>query len=99
MLGYFAEELGGLGQVTGGAHRADLAIGALEQTAHDLAAFFHQPQQVAAELLGIGDPVGAKFDVHGYGTRGFWRFFQHFSLERFQEMASTRPDRANGIAP
>jgi hypothetical protein len=69
VLGDLAKKLARLGEVAGRVHGTEFAIGTLKQTAHDLAALFHQAQHVAAEFLGIGDPVGTKIDSHGHGTR------------------------------
>ena len=48
-----------------------------EQVAQEPAALLHQLQHIAAEFLGIGDPVGAKVDLDRHRLRGLGSFLLH----------------------
>jgi hypothetical protein len=77
MLGDLGEQLGGLRCLAGEAERPAVAVGALEEAGHDLAAFLHQTQHVAAEFLGVGNAVGAKVDLDRHRLVGLWGFLLH----------------------
>ena len=95
-LGDLGEQLGRLGHLAGSAERAGLAVGALEQAGHDLAALLHQPQHVAAELLRIGDPVGAEVDLGRHGLAGLGGFLSASGLS--QRIRVSRPIYAASAA-
>ena len=71
------KELRRVGHLGGSTKGAGLAVDPFEEAAHDLLAFFHQPEHVAAESLRVSNPVGAQVDLRRNGLVGLGGKFLH----------------------